>query len=58
MLVGAFAFAGPSIAGPEGITVGVLNDQSGPYADITGKGSVVAAQMAIDDFGNRFSASP
>jgi branched-chain amino acid transport system substrate-binding protein len=41
----------PVKAGPDGITVGVLNDQSGPYADTTGKGSVVAAQMAIDDFG-------
>ena len=33
------------------IRIGVLNDQSGPYADFGGKGSVVAAQMAIEDFG-------
>ena len=56
--LGAFAVAGPSLAGPDGITVGVLNDQSGPYADITGKGSVVAAQMAIDDFGKSVLGKP
>lgn len=33
------------------IKLGILNDQSGPYADITGMGSVVAAQMAVEDFG-------
>jgi branched-chain amino acid transport system substrate-binding protein len=33
------------------IKIGVLNDQSGPYADITGPGSAVAARMAVDDFG-------
>jgi branched-chain amino acid transport system substrate-binding protein len=36
---------------PDGtIKVGVLNDMSGPYADLSGKGSVIAAQMAADDF--------
>jgi branched-chain amino acid transport system substrate-binding protein len=56
--LGALVFAGPSIAGPDGITVAVLNDQSGPYADITGKGSVIAAQMAIDDFGKSVLGKP
>ena len=32
------------------IKVGVLNDGSGPFADQSGKGSVVAAQLAADDF--------
>ncbi len=32
------------------IKIGVLNDMSGPFADVSGKGSVVAAQMAADDF--------
>ena len=31
--------------------IGVLNDQSGLYADYGGKGSVEAARMAIEDFG-------
>jgi branched-chain amino acid transport system substrate-binding protein len=32
------------------VKVGVLNDQSSLYADATGPGSVVAAQMAIEDY--------
>jgi branched-chain amino acid transport system substrate-binding protein len=34
---------------PSIIRVGVLNDMSGPYADLSGRGSVVAAQMAAED---------
>ena len=30
--------------------IGVLNDQSGLYADIVGPGSVAAAEMAVEDF--------
>ena len=33
------------------IKIGVLNDQSGLYADIAGQGSVTAAKMAVEDFG-------
>src|SRR6266699_162770 len=33
------------------IEIGVLNDQSGLYADLAGQGSVVAARMAVEDFG-------
>ena len=32
------------------IKIGVLNDMSGPYADLTGPGSVVAAKMAAEDY--------
>ncbi len=32
------------------IRIGVLNDMSGPFADLSGKGSVLAAQMAAEDF--------
>ena len=32
------------------IRIGVLNDMSGPFADLSGKNSVVAAQMAAEDF--------
>ena len=35
---------------PGTIRIGVLNDMSGPYADLSGKGSVLAAQMAAEDF--------
>ena len=33
------------------IKIGVLNDQSSLYADLSGQGSVVAARMAVEDFG-------
>ena len=33
------------------VKIGILNDQSGVYADFGGKGSVAAAKMAIEDFG-------
>lgn len=32
------------------LKIGILNDQSGAYSDISGVGSVVAARMAIEDF--------
>ena len=35
---------------PPLIRIGVLNDMSGPYSDNAGKGSVIAARMAADDF--------
>ena len=34
------------------VKIGILNDQSGLYADYGGKYSVEAARMAIEDFGN------
>ena len=33
------------------VKIGVLNDMSSIYADSTGAGSVLAAQMAVKDFG-------
>src|SRR3989441_5370497 len=32
------------------IKIGVMNDMSGLYADLTGPGSVVAARLAVEDF--------
>ncbi|MFL5211366.1 MAG: ABC transporter substrate-binding protein [Microvirga sp.] len=32
------------------VKIGVMNDRSGLYADISGEGSVVAARMAAEDF--------
>src|SRR6516225_5564408 len=43
-----FAFAQGATAQ---VKIGVLNDQSGLYADYGGKNSVEAARMAIEDFG-------
>ena len=35
------------------IRLGVLNDQSGVYADFGGAGSVVAARLAVEDYGGK-----
>jgi branched-chain amino acid transport system substrate-binding protein len=40
------------------IRIGVLNDMSGVYADYQGVGSVIAAQMAVEDFGGRVGSRP
>ncbi|CAL80462.1 putative ABC transporter, substrate binding protein; possible branched chain amino acid binding protein [Bradyrhizobium sp. ORS 278] len=46
--VGALMVAAPASAQ---VKIGILNDQSGVYADYGGKYSVEAAKMAIEDFG-------
>ncbi len=43
---GARAQANPTIR------IGVLNDQSGPFADFGGMGSVLAVRQAVKDFGD------
>ena len=40
------------------VKLGVLNDMSGLYADVSGKGGVVAAQMAAEDFGGKVLGAP
>src|SRR3954470_22625932 len=40
------------------IRIGVLNDQSGIYADIGGHGGVVAAELAVRDFGGKVNGVP
>jgi len=40
------------------VKIGVLNDQTGLYADLTGMGSVHAARMAVDDFGCKVLGRP
>lgn len=35
------------------VKIGVLNDMAGPYADITGRSSLIAVQMAVEDFGGK-----
>lgn len=53
-ILGALAatlMAGSALAQDMSIKLGVLNDRSGIYADIAGEGSVVAARMAVEDFG-------
>ena len=49
--IAACALLAGAPASAQGVKIGVLNDQSGPYADFGGKWSVEAAKMAIEDFG-------
>jgi branched-chain amino acid transport system substrate-binding protein len=40
------------------IKIGILSDMSSLYTDLSGQGSVVAAQMAVEDFGGKLGESP
>jgi len=40
------------------VRIGVLTDLSGIYSEIGGQGSVVAAQMAVEDFGGKVLGKP
>jgi len=40
------------------VKIGVLTDLSGPASDATGQGSVLAAQMAVNDFGGKVGDVP
>ncbi len=54
LLSAAVAACGLLLAAPasaQGVKIGILNDQSGVYADYGGKWSFEAAQMAVEDFG-------
>jgi branched-chain amino acid transport system substrate-binding protein len=33
------------------VKIGVMNDMSGPFEDVTGAGGLLAARMAVEDFG-------
>src|ERR1700712_5180298 len=49
--VSACALLLTGAASAQGVKIGILNDQSGVYADYGGKYSLEAAKMAIEDFG-------
>jgi branched-chain amino acid transport system substrate-binding protein len=44
-------FASSALAQEKTVRIGVLTDMSGPYADVGGVGSTLAAQMAIEESG-------
>jgi branched-chain amino acid transport system substrate-binding protein len=53
LLLGAALAVAPRFAraeGPRPLKIGVMNDMSSVYSDYQGVGSVVAAQLAVDDF--------
>ncbi|RVU15824.1 ABC transporter substrate-binding protein [Methylobacterium oryzihabitans] len=40
------------------VRIGILNDQSGVYADFGGRGSIEAAKLAVEDFGGTVLGAP
>ena len=56
----ALALLAPAAAqaGSDKVAIGILGDQSGVVADVGGKGSVLAARMAIQDAGGSVLGKP
>jgi branched-chain amino acid transport system substrate-binding protein len=57
-ILAALPFAARAEIPDAGVKVGVLTDMTGPYADLSGSGSVAAAQMAADEFGGQINGKP
>lgn len=49
----AVLLTAPLARAADPIRIGVLTDENGPYADASGAGSILAAEMAVADFGGR-----
>jgi branched-chain amino acid transport system substrate-binding protein len=63
LAAGAALALAPGMAGAQQVSnntvkIGILNDQSGVYADFGGKWSVEAARMAVADFGGKVLNQP
>lgn len=62
LLCGCLSLALAGMAGAkvsdDVVKIGVLNDQSGVYADLCGPGSVEAVKMAVEDFGGKVLGKP
>ena len=60
LIAGLAAVGSPTGAGAadDVLRIGVLNDQSGVYADLGGVGSVIAARMAVEDAGGKVLGRP
>ncbi len=53
-----FVAAASPVRAADSFAIGVMNDQSGPYADLSGPGGVEMARMAIEDFGGSVLGKP
>ena len=58
LILSCFAGAASAQMSDNVIKIGVLNDQSGLYADLSGQGSVLAAKMAVEDSGGKVDGTP
>jgi len=52
------ASAAPAEISDGKVKIGLMTDMSGTYSDLAGNGAVVAAQMAIDEFGGTVAGAP
>ena len=57
-LCAATMLATPAAYAQQAVKIGILNDQSGVYADFGGKWSLEAARMAVADFGGKVLDRP
>jgi len=57
----ALAFAAPAAAqgiSDDAVRIGILTDMAALYSDLSGDGSVVAAELAIEDYGDTVLGKP
>ncbi|UOM32559.1 ABC transporter substrate-binding protein [Acuticoccus sp. I52.16.1] len=54
----ALALAAAPATAQDQVKLGILNDQSSLYSDLTGSGSVTAARFAVEDFGGEVLGKP
>lgn len=57
-VIGILVFSAAHAADTSPLKIAVLNDQSSVYADFQGIGSVIAAQMAVEDYGGKAGGRP
>lgn len=57
-VIGVLLFSAAQAADTTPLKIAVLNDQSSVYADFQGIGSVIAAQMAVEDYGGKAGGRP
>src|SRR3712207_4457381 len=53
-----FALVAWPVFAADGVKIGVLTDMSGFVVDISGPGSLLAARMAVEDFGGSALGKP
>src|SRR3546814_16265349 len=53
LLAAVVTGAAGAAAAQNALKIGVLNDQASIYADVAGRGSVLAAEMDVADFGGK-----
>ena len=58
LAVGAVTGAANAQISGDTVKIGVLTDKSSLYADVAGEGSVVAAQLAVEEFGGKAAGKP